>query len=314
MSELRKELKEKAEKLGIEVKEDMDENSLEEAIKVKEEGTKTKKDDSEDADHWKREAEKAFKKRDDAKADSRKLRAKIKDLEDRLENAPNSEDFESMKETLSELKEFKKEKDAEAEEKADKERTELERAQVSFNKEFEAFKTKMKNDMEKVVKESGDKDKEIEKSKAQVKELRRFRLDGEIRDAAKKFKAYSERQIVSIVRDNFTYDESLDKFSHLVKDSKGKITDEKSVEEFVEDFLKDPENDNLVESDVNTSGSHTSSSRNQTSSHKSTKKFGKYDPNDEKLILEADDKGLSIEDLIDIKEKKDAKLAKIKAS
>ena len=130
-------------------------------------------------------------------------------------------------------------------------------------------------------------------------------------ESAIKYDAFNPSQIMNMLEYKFEYDESLDEFSHDIRDNNGKLKDRKTVEDIVKEFLSDPKNENLVKSKIKVGGpdlkkgGDDSSDKNKKLS-KSTP--GTYDPKDPDLIEEADEKGLSVEDLIEIKKKRDAKL------
>jgi len=106
----------------------------------------------------------------------------------------------------------------------------------------------------------------------------------------------------------------LDKFSTYIYGNDGKIKDSKDIEEVVKEFLSDPVNENLVKSKIKVGGpGHMESNgENQDDSNKNGQKKkptpGTYDANDPDLKREADMKGMTVQELIEIKKMRDAKL------
>ena len=154
--------------------------------------------------------------------------------------------------------------------------------------------------------------KELEKKEEHINLLRGAKLENEITRAAAKFEAINPAQIVRLLERDFQFDSDLERFVFLKRDAKGKLQDEKNVEERVEEYLTDESNDNLVKTTINTAGTGTSQSEASTTTTKSAQKqTDGYDPKDEALIKEADFKRLSVEDLIETKKLRDAKFAAI---
>jgi len=307
------ELKEKAEKLEIEVKDDSTEEDLEKAISAKEKELEEKEKEN-DAEYWKseakkhqEEAKKAYESRDTSKQERRRLQNKIDDLEKKMGSSPDPEEVKSIKEELKDLKEFKKEVDEQREAEELKNKSEVEKAEARFNKELENIKKKMEDSevtRRKEIEELSDKLKSKDKD---IASLRSFKLENEIRDVATKLKAINPAQIVRILKGDFEYNDDLDKYEHFGKDSKSGKTIEKTVEERVTEFLEDPENDNLVRSDANSKGMET---KQTLPPGKDKTLFGKSDR--KALEKEADTKGISVEDLMEINKQRDEKLKKIR--
>ena len=173
-----------------------------------------------------------------------------------------------------------------------------------FKTEFDGEKDKFNT----LIKEKDD--KLIEEAK-KTETANKRALKGSIIESAAKHEAYNPNQIFQILKDDFEYDADLDKYVYFVKDDKGKLKDELSIDEYVSKYLEDDGNSNLVKSKVNTDGLHTDNNpSNRTNT--SDKKRGKYDPKNKEFILEASEKGFeNPNDWIDILEKRDAKLDKI---
>ena len=304
----REELNKKAKSLGVEINDDMSDDDLSSKIK---EAEKKAADDDKDVDFYRGEFEKAKGKRDDLRKANRKLNEKLEGLETKLADAPSQEEFKKIRDQFNELKEFRTQIEEENEKKDLKDKSELERSQISFKKELDRFKDEFdeeKNKFNTLIKEKDDKLLE-ETKKTEIANKRA--LKGSIIESAAKHEAYNPNQIFQILKDDFEYDADLDKYVYFVKDDKGKLKDELSIDEYVSKYLEDDGNSNLVKSKVNTDGLHTDNNpSNRTNT--SDKKRGKYDPKNKEFILEASEKGFeNPNDWIDILEKRDAKLDKI---
>lgn len=305
-----KDLLKVAEDLGIEDAANFDdENELKVEIKKVEEKKEDK--DGEDADFWKSEAKKAFTQRDEAKKERRKLQTQMSILKDDVDGAPKSEDLDVLKEELKTFKEMKKTIDEEKEEKELKEASEIEKAEIGFKKQLDA----LREDFDLKVTDASNildkKDKELINKDKEVSSLRRLRLKSEILESATDMKAYNPSQIVKILDSEFEYDATLDKFWRYERDNKGKLVDEKTVEERVKEFLSDPLNDNLVEANLKR-GTGEKGGSEEKDKILDKKGIFNYNAKDKSLLEEADEKGLSVEDLIDIKKMRDERLALIK--
>ena len=126
----RKELESKAKKLDITFTDETSDEELE-ALIVDAEKKANDTNSNKDVKFWEEEAKKAFEARDTAKKDARKLKEKIQALEDQMKDSPSKEELVELKKNLKELKEFKAIADKRAEEEADKQRTDLERADAT---------------------------------------------------------------------------------------------------------------------------------------------------------------------------------------
>ncbi len=318
MKNIDEKLLEKAKELGIEVDDDTTEDELKKLIEEAEKDDKgTKKD--KDPEWLEKELKKVIEQRDTLKKDKRRLSRKINELEEKLESAPSKDDFDKLKEELNSLKEFKTAKEKEEEEKMLEQKTELEKAEIRFNKQLEELKSQMESNLKEREEKLSQFEEEIKKREEQINRLRYGKLDAEIMEAAAKFNAYSPAQIVKLTKDMFEYDENLDKFFFYVKDKKGdKIVDELTVEERIKEFLEDDSNANLVRSDVKPGTEHKESVTKTPTETKEVSRLGgvrsstgEYDPNDPDIKAEADERGLTPEELIDIWKIRDAKKAKI---
>jgi hypothetical protein len=319
---------EQAKELDLDIEDFEDEDELQEAIDDKLE------EESQDADKLKeklefqqKESKKAFDARDRAKKDTRKLKRKMdeqaklmKEMQDKLDDSPDSETFKELQDKMDALT-------AADEEKRMSKMDEGEKTKIRFQKQLDDMKKDMESHSDKFTKQLEERDERLANNKTEIKGLREARLGGEIIREAAKHNAYKPEQIEKLLISDFTYDEKLESFSYLERDSKNKIVDEKSVEERVKEFLDDPDNDNLVRSDAK---GGTGSKEQGTKSSKAAedkkrsnesghfgdrlggRKPGEYNKKDPELIADADEKGLSVEDHIDILKMRDAKMNKIK--
>lgn len=324
------ELLDQAEELDLDTNDFDSEDDLKKAIDEKLESESADEDDvealKEKIEFQKKEAKKAFDARDRAKKDQRKLKSKLDEqqdeldlLKEKLDNAPNVDEFNKLKKQFEEIEKEREEKELEKLDDAEKER-------VRFQKKLDSFEDKMNNMNSDFTSKIQERDKALAESKKEIANLRKARLGADIVRLAAKHKAYNPEQIEKLLVGDFIYDDKLESYSFLERDTKGKIVDEKSVEDRVKEFLEDPDNDNLVRSTAKagmgakeTGTGKSSNAADDKSSdtgsqrfNKMTRKLGEYDPKDPALKAEADDKGMTVEELIDILKIRDAKLMKIK--
>jgi len=306
----KEELIARAKELKIDFEAEIEDSELDKLIITKEQEIEEKKK-SNDVEYLREELEKAKKRRDTATSERRTLETKLKDLEKKLGTAPDPDKVKAIEDELKILKEFKTEIDKAKDEEDLKNKSELERAEVNFNKQLEEVRAEMKRQIDSVKTDAEKKTTELEQTKTMINRLRGNRLESEIMNAAIKLDAINPTQIVRLIKDEFEYDTNLDKFVNLVKDSKGTIKDEKSVDEMIKDFLEDPLNNNLVKSRANVGTGHRDTDSTSTSTSVKDND-GKYDAKDEDLIKEADLKGLSVEELIKTKIMRDKAYGRIK--
>jgi len=243
-----------------ETKEQNQETTDEEKSEEKTE-TEDKKEEktTKDPDYLEKELKKAIEKRDEVKKERRKLQDKLKSLEEQIDNAPDSETVDSLKKELKELREFKSNWEKQKEEEELKQKSDLEKAEIRYQKELEARESEFSSKYDKLSEDIQKIQEEMNKKDTYINNLRVRTLKGEIIEAASsgENKAINPNQIFKLVKDDFEYAEDLDKFVHYERDLKGKITDEQDINEYISKFLADPENENLVQSTVNTSSMHT---------------------------------------------------------
>jgi hypothetical protein len=310
------ELLNKAKEFGIDVDDDTKEDELKSTIEAKEKESKEKENDpnylKSELEKMRSEAKKAFETRDSVKKERRMLQEKLKEVEDKLATRPEVDDFNDLKATLEELRKFKEEKEAEEEEKSLANKSELEKAQARHQKEMTGFQTqldKFKQDME--AKENEHKSQLAEKDK-ELDRQRRRDLGYQIREAAEKSKAYNPRQIEKLLKDEFEFNKELGTWERFYKNERGK-EELQTIEERVEEFLSDPDNDNLVESE--TRGGTGTRDTDKTKDKPKDKKIGGFDKDKlekERLERLAEEKGLTVEEVKEIEEKKRAALEKRK--
>jgi len=283
------------------------EDSTENGDEIQKDG----KDPEEEAEFLRNELKKVISQRDTVKKDKRKLKEELNQFKEQLKGIPDKADVETMMEELKELRSFREEMQQKEEEEKLKNASEWERKQIEYEKEFNRLKHKMEQETQSLSSKLEEKESELQKKEQHISSLREAKLENEIARVAIKNKALNTNQIVRLLRGDFTYDADLDKFVYLKYNDKGKLVDEKTVDEYVSEFLSAEENENLVEASVNTEGTGTKQSELSTSSSK-THSGDDYDPKDPKLIHEAEMKRLSVEDLIETKRVRDKKMAAIK--
>jgi hypothetical protein len=136
-----------------------------------------------------------------------------------------------------------------------------------------------------------------DKVKAKFRELQELKnkpdklLELEILKSAQKHKAYSPSQVFTMLRDRFQKED--EEYFHV--DANGKKI---PLDTYIQDFLNAPENDNLRLSDIIAGTFHSNASH----TGKEKLKFSKSD------LEEADDKNLTIEDFLEIKQIRDLKM------
>jgi len=306
-----KDLIEKAKKLGIEFD---PENINEDELKAKiDEAQKDKSDDDDpnkktkDPDYLEKELKKVIEQRDRIKSERRKLQEKLKSLEDQMKELPPKEEFQKLLDEYKQLKEFKEEFDKKREEDELAKKSEEERLKIRFEKEKESLQKQFEEQLAEVKKILEARENEIKERDSKIQRFREYKLEREILEIASK-KAYNPKQIVKLLKDGFEYDENLDKFFYPVYDSSGKMVNEMTVEERVNEFLNDPENDNLVKSDANNDSMRFRDSQDKRGSGGS----GEYSPNNPRIIEEAKQHNMKPEDWAEIAKLRDKKLGKYK--
>lgn len=206
--------------------------------------------DNKDKTYSEDEFKKAVDRRQAALKRARKAEEQIKDLRTKLDTMPDEEEFntlkgnyEQMRQTLKEMEE--QHKAAELEKIEDEKERERAKMQQEFKKEREKFE----NELEKLRSEITTFTEEKDRQAKITKRYRRQALEGSIVNAAAT-KAFNPQQIVRLLVDDFTYDETDDRWYKEVHDTDGKLKEILSVDEYVESFLNDPINENLLKADA----------------------------------------------------------------
>jgi len=150
---------------------------------------------------------------------------------------------------MKELEEQRKA--AELEKIEDEKERERAKMEQEFKKEREKFQAEMDALKGQIDKYNEEKERHLETTR----KYRKQALEGAIINAAA-VKAYNPQQVVRLISNEFVHDETDDRWYREVYDKNGKIKELLTVEEFVEAFLNDPVNENLLKADVS-SGSDT---------------------------------------------------------
>lgn len=302
------ELKKKATELGVEFTDETTKDDLNALITKREEELSSDLDYlKKQVEFYKTESKKAFEKRDVAMKDKKLLADKTKELEDKLKNAVDKEELEKLQKEFKDLKVYKEEIERLKEEEESKKLDEVQRSKLQFEKEMKKMQDQldeMKTTLEREKEEAKTKEKVFQK---QVETLRGSRLEADVLRSATKNNAWNPDQIVALVKGFFTYDEQLDKYTHLVRDDKGKIVDEQSVDEFIKVYLSKEENENLVKSTIKTDTTFSTNTQTTTNVGIKTTTKGKYKADDPQIIKEATDKNLPPADWAEIKERMENK-------
>jgi len=275
-------LKAKAEELEIKIDdEDMSDDEVNDLIKAKEaELDKNKKDDktySED------EFKKAVAARDKAKKEMRKFRDQVSDLEKKIDNAVDPDEVKKQKKELKDLQDFKTEIEDKEEEEKLKNLDDKDRMKIRFDKQME----KMQDEIDNIKSSKKEVENKIEENnkvaETRIEKLRMKTLRADIVEEASKYEVYNTSQIFRQVKDDFEYDKEMDEFVHIVRDKKGKIVDEISVDAYIKEFLKDEANENLLRSKVNKNSMHS----NKQNANKDKDKTGGFNPKDPEIVKSA---------------------------
>ena len=310
----RTELEGKAKELDIEFDEETSDDDLKNAIDAVDNSNNNDDDDlDEKAKYYKSEMEKAVNKRQAEKAKVRKLNSKIKDLESKLDDTVDKKEISEFKKELKELREFKKQSEEEREKLELDKLDEADKIKALADKEVKKLQDQIdsiKEDFENKLKE---KEEAIKQKESESKKLKRFALKSEVISVASKHKAISPEHVFRLVQSDFELEPNTDEYVHYVRDKNGKIVDTKDLNEYLEDFFNDENNDYLIKSGSNNEGLH--SDRHLKGKLKTKNKnddFGDYNPNDPELKEKAAREGfLDVETYIRTLLKRDSKLAKV---
>lgn len=318
----RKKLEEAARNLGIDFSEDTSDDDLQKLI---EEADDNFDSDNSDPEYLKGEMKKAIEARDKAKKEKRKFKEdldktkkEMQELQSKIEGMPDGETLTQLKKELKELKEYRQtveEEKRQAEEANMDEIGKLKARLERKEKETEDLVTKTRSEVEGIFKSQLEEAQgKLSSYENIVSSLRKSKLEGDVIKAAHANKAIKPADIFRMVKDDFEFDAEEGKFYHYARDKKGNIVDEKDVDEYVKGFLSKEDNDYLVEASVRGNSFHSNQSSGDSKDRKSFKGSRKYDPKDATVKKQAEEIGLSVEDWINIQEKKDAKFEKIEAN
>jgi hypothetical protein len=193
---------------------------------------------------------KAIDRRQKALADKRKEVEARKALEEKMAGMPDPEEHAKLKDSFTDLKNQLAElKDKQEEEDLKKIEDERERAKAQMEREFSKERQKLQRQMDELSSQVDTFNVEKQKHAESLKRFRSNNLDTEIVVAASK-KAYNPKQIVNLVKHEFEYDEGDDRWYKNLYDNRGKPAGVLTVEEFVDTFLSDKDNENLVKADI----------------------------------------------------------------
>lgn len=109
-------------------------------------------------------------------------------------------------------------------------------------------------EVEKLKAEISERDAKLNDSSSkystQMEKLRKESLASDIAKYADLYKAIRPYQIVDLTENKFVWDDDLEKWIYPIRNKKGEIIDGKDVEEYVKEFMTDPQNDNLVRAGI----------------------------------------------------------------
>ncbi len=205
----------------------------------KEEPTFTKADIDKAAARRQAALKRARKAEDDLKA----YKVKVKDMPDPDEFDSLRGDYDKLQEQMKDLREKQDDEDLK------KIEDEKERARVKMEREFDKERAKLSKQMEDMNKQIDSFSSEKQKHQEVLDKWRRSSLENDIISSAAT-KAYNPGQIVKLIGEDFEYDEQDDRWYKHVYDVKGKLTNVLSVKEYVETFLSDKDNENLLKADI----------------------------------------------------------------
>ena len=199
--------------------------------------------------YYEEEKQQNIKRRNNALKRAQAAEKKLDELSKKLETVPSMDEYKSLQEEHDKMKgmfEEIEEKRKEDELKKIKDEKERERARAA--REFEKEKKSLEDEISGMKKQLDEVAVEREAHNKTLARLRKEGLKAEILSSAAK--AFNPHQVVKLLMSEFNYDESEDSWMHEVTDNKGKITDYMTVQERVEAFLADPDNENLLAAPV----------------------------------------------------------------
>jgi hypothetical protein len=200
--------------------------------------------------YTKADMDKAIERRQKALADKRREAEARKALEDKLAAMPDPDEHSKLKDSYTDLKNQLAElKDRQEEEDLKKIDDERERAKAQMEREFSKERQKLQRQMDELTTQVDTFNSEKQKHAESLQRFRRNNLETEIVVAASK-KAYNPKQIVKLVEHEFEYDEGDDRWYKNLYDARGKAAGVLTVDEYIETFLNDKDNENLVKADI----------------------------------------------------------------
>ena len=218
-------------------------------LDVKEPSDDDKKD-KDDKSFSKDDMDKAIARRQAALARAKKAEEELKSLKTRMGTLPDEEEFNTLKEDYDKMKkqlsELDKERKAAELEKIEDEK---ERERVKLQREFEEERKNFQSEMNKLqekIETYTQREEELAKVAARH---RKQALDGSILSASAT-KAFNPQQVVRLISHEFVHDEKDDRWYKEIYDNAGKLKEMLTVEEYVEAFLNDPVNENLLKAGI----------------------------------------------------------------
>jgi hypothetical protein len=203
----------------------------------------------EEPTYTKADIEKAAQRRQAALKRARKAEDDLKAYKAKQKDMPDPDEFDSLQTNYDKLQQQVKDlKEKQADEDLKKIEDEKERARVKMEREFDKERAKLAKQMEDMNKQIDSFSTEKEQHQKTLDKWRRSSLENDIITSANK--AYNPGQIVKLIGEDFEYDEQDDRWYKHVYDAKGKLTNVLSVREYVDTFLADKDNENLLKADI----------------------------------------------------------------
>lgn len=216
--------------------------------------------------------------------------------------------IEDLKAELQELREFKEEAEKKAEEEKLKDMSEIEKIKATSEREIQRLQKEIEKLQNEATTQVNSIKTELEKKEGLIKSLRASQLESEIAKAASKYNPYNMEQVINIVKPKFEYDEETGKWAVIERDDFGDIVETKTIKDFIDEFLTNPANENLIRVDISPEDKTTPGVNYDLKK----KKKGKVVITD-KIRREAELKGYTTEKQIREYAETQAKIEKIKA-
>lgn len=252
------------------------------------------------------------------KQKNKETRDKLKEVEERINALPSADQLTKLMTEKKELEEFKIKIEKEIEERKLKEATEVERLQMQMKKIQDGFDVQLKIKEEELTSKNKKTEEELQKKSAAAQKLLKYKKESELLKAAEKHGAFKPHQIVALLEGEFKLEEDTETFFYEEKDAKGKVKNELSIEDRVKQFLEDPENANLVKSDI-LSGSGSIQNQNAATTRGTGGAPGtagsKYRRSEKDILAEeAAERGLDVKIWENLKKKQEEIKAKKKTT